>query len=158
MGKREGKFFRIDSSLTDEFVKICKRKKTEQSDEIEALLKQYIAKDGEITIDDIYAPRIAQAVKVAVDDQVNRIAKMLYNINVDVTSILYGMPAIHKKDLKALEDTIEMFVNPQLLNPKRTPQSTHFEFNKDGRNMIQNLRDFARNDIKQRKNAKETQQ
>jgi hypothetical protein len=155
MARKKQKLLRIDESILNEFEKICKKKKSEYSYEVEQMMKDYIARDGQKLVDELYAEQIGKAVKSAMDDQVNRLAKMIYNVNVDTTAVLNSVPAIYKKNLKAIETTFENFMNEQLLSPERSSQADHFDYNSDGQKMVSNLRNHARNDIQQRKLAKQ---
>ncbi|MGG1571669.1 hypothetical protein [Fictibacillus sp. NRS-1165] len=154
MGKRIGKYFKVDQSLVNEFVKICEKRDIDQADGLEELLKQFIAKDGQITVDDIYAPRIGDAVKLAVDAQVNRMAAMLNSIDIDVKSILYGLPAFHKLSLQGTERTLVSHLDERLVKPSPIKESQQFDYTKDGFKMIEDMRSYARTDISNRRKKK----
>jgi hypothetical protein len=155
MARKQRKLYSLDEGIVQEFEKVCKKKDLEFSAAVQQLMEQYIAQDGQIMLDDLYAPRINELVKRTVVKEVDRIASMMYNLQVDVTANLYSIPAMYKKSLGSVENTFNEYLNPQLLNPNRVSAAQQFEFNKDGQAMISNLRNFARNDMKQKKKTKE---
>lgn len=151
MATKRQKNLRIDDSILTQFEKICKKKKVDQNSEMEELMKQHIARDGQMLTDDIYAPRIAQAVTHAVDAQINRLAKMIYKTQVDATAALYASPVFHNQSLKGMEDILEMFLNSQLLNPNRVRISDQHSLNTNGKTAVHNLRKIALTDHKEQK-------
>lgn len=151
MAKKANKHFRLDEGILNEFVKITKKKKAIQSEEVEEMMKQYISRDGEMIFDDLYAPRISHAVKQAVDEQINRLAKMIYKTQVDATASLYSAPVFHNQTLKGIEDVLDMYINGQLLNPNRQRISENHTLNTNGKNAIHNLRKIALTDHKEQK-------
>lgn len=155
MAKKQRKIYSLDMGVVEQFEKICKKKDTEFSAAVQGMMEHWIAKDGELTMDDLYAPRISGLVKRTVQDEVDRIAKMLYNINVDVTANLYAIPAMYKKNLKSVEHTFNHYLDERVLNPKRVSAAEQFNYAEDGQKIIADVRNFARNDIKQRKKMKE---
>jgi hypothetical protein len=158
MARKVQKNIRVDEGVLQEFVKIADRKKEHHNVEIEELMKQYIARDGQLLFDDLYAPRISHAVKTAVDEQINRIMKVLYNINVDVTAALYSAPTFHQQSVKGLEDVIESFLNPQLLDQQRTSISANYSLAQNGQKSVDHLRKIAHSDIQKRRTKKESQE
>lgn len=151
MAHKRQKNLRIDEGILDEFEKICNRKKQNHNVEMEELMKQYIARDGQMLFDDLYAPRIAHSVKTAVDDQINRLAKMIYKTQVESTAALYSAPVFHSQMLKGLEDILDMFINPQLLNQNRIRISDQYSLAANGKTAVKNLRKIALTDHQDQK-------
>lgn len=158
MARKVQKNIRIDEGVLQEFAKIADRKDQHHNVEIEELMKQYIARDGQLLFDDLYAPRISHAVKTAVDEQINRIMKVLYNINVDVTASLYSAPTFHQQAVRATEEVIESYLNPQLLDQQRVPISTNYSLAQNGQKSVDQLRKIAHSDIQKRRTKKESQE
>lgn len=114
-------------------------------------MKQYIARDGQMLFDDLYAPRIAHSVKTAVEEQINRLAKMIYKTQVDATAALYSSPVFHSQTLKGVEDVLDMFINPQLLNKDRIRISDQYSLANNGKTAVKNLRKIALTDHQEQK-------
>ncbi|MED1205595.1 hypothetical protein [Heyndrickxia acidicola] len=158
MATKVQKNLRIDAGILAEFEKIANRKKQNHNAEMEELMKQYIARDGQILYDDLYAPRIAQAVKNAVDEQINRLAKMIYKTQVDATAALYSAPVFHTQTLKGMENVLEAFLDKRLLDPNRLRPSDQYTFSGNGKPAVSNLRKIARTDHQEQKKEPEKEQ
>lgn len=158
MAHKVRKNYSLDEGTVLKFQEICKKQKKEFSEVVEMLMEDYIAKDGQILIDDIYAPRMEAVVSRTMKKEIDRMAKMLYNINVDVTAGLYAFPALYKKTMGSVEDTFNHYVNEQLLTPNRQSLAKQFAIAEDGERIIQAVRNFARNDIKTRQQEKLSEQ
>lgn len=154
MAKKVQKNLKLDAGILAEFEKIADRKKEHHNREIEEMMKAYIARDGQLIFDDLYAPRIAHSVKQAVDDQINRLAKMIYQAQVDATAALYSTPIFYNQTLKGMEDILENFMNVQLLNPTRSRISNKNSLNENGQQAVRNLRNIAITDHKDNKKKK----
>jgi hypothetical protein len=152
MAKKERKHYYIDGGVISEFEKVVKRKGYENnSAAVEDLMKWFVAHDGQILMDDLYAPRISALVKRTMEKEIDRLAGMLYNVNVDVTANLYGQTAMHKKMLQDVEKIINRYINAQLLNPNPNPVSETFTVKDDGERIVTSMRKFARKDIAEKK-------
>lgn len=146
MAKKQQKNIRIDKTVLDEFAKIADRKGQHHNIEIEEMMKHYITRDGQLVFDDLYAPRIAHAVKQAVDEQINRLAKMIYKTQVESTASLYSTPVFHNTLLKNVEDVLETFLHPRLLSESRTRISDKYSKNENVHHAVRNLRKMAHTD------------
>lgn len=151
MARKRQKNIRIDEGILNEFEKIANRKKQHHNEEIEELMKQYIARDGQMLFDDLYAPRIAHSVKQAVDEQINRLAKMIYKTQVESTAALYSAPVFHNQMIKGVEDVLDMYMNGQLLNPNRIRISDQYSLSSNGKQAVKNLRKIALSDHQDQK-------
>lgn len=154
MARKRQKNLRLDEGIVTEYEKICDRKKENHNTVMEELMKQYIARDGQMLFDDLYAPRIAHSVKTAIDEQINRLAKMIYKTQVDATASLYSTPVFHSQQIKAMEDVLDMFINPQLLNKDRIRISDQYSLANNGKTSIKNLRKIALSDHQEQKAEK----
>lgn len=151
MAVKRQKNLRMDDGILSEFEKICKKKKMDQNAIMEDLMKQFIARDGQMLFDDLYAPRISHAVKTAVDDQINRLAKMIYKTQIDATAALYSTPILHNQLLHGMEDIMDMYLDPRIMNQNRTRISEQYTFNLNGKNAVRNFRNIAITDHKEQK-------
>ncbi|USK77779.1 hypothetical protein [Peribacillus frigoritolerans] len=154
MAKKVQKNLKLDAGILAEFEKIANRKKEHHNTEIEEMMKQYIARDGQMLFDDLYAPRIAYSVEKAVDKQVNRLAKMIYQTQVDATAGLYSSPVFHIEMLKGVEEIMESYFDHRVLNPNRPKVSNKFTFNENGKKAVANLRKMANVDHQEKRKAK----
>ncbi|USK72633.1 hypothetical protein [Peribacillus asahii] len=155
MARKRQKNLRIDEAILDEFEKIANRKKQQHNTEIEELMKAYIARDGQLIFDDLYAPRIEHAVKQAVESQINRLAKMIYQTQVDATASMYSAPVFHIESLRGIENILETYIRPEVLNPSRVKVSDQYTFNHNGKLAVKNLRKVAYMDHQENKKAKQ---
>lgn len=155
MAKKVQKNLKLDAGILAEFEKIANRKKEHHNTEIEELMKQYIARDGQMLFDDLYAPRIAYSVEKAVDKQVNRLAKMIYQTQVDASAALYSSPVFHIEMLKGVEEIMESYLDPRVLNPNRPKISNKFTFNENGKRAVASLRKIANIDHQEKRKQKE---
>ena len=151
MARKVQKNVGIDAGVLAEFAKIADRKKQNHNAEIEAMMKDYIARDGQMLADDIYAPRIAQAVKLAVQGEINRLAKMIYQTQINSSASLYSGSLLHIENMKNIEELLETYFDPRLLNPNREKLSTKFSFEKNGKTAIAKFRKIAHDDVQQQK-------
>ncbi|MED4068584.1 hypothetical protein [Priestia megaterium] len=151
MARKVQKNVGIDAGVLAEFTKIANRKKQNHNAEIEAMMKDYIARDGQMLADDIYAPRIAEAVKLAVDGQINRLAKMIYQAQINSSASLYSGSLLHIENLKNIEELLETYLDPRLLNPDRQKLSARFSFEKNGKTAIKRFRKIAHDDVQEQK-------
>ncbi|MCI2254237.1 hypothetical protein L2D08_07660 [Domibacillus sp. PGB-M46] len=158
MARKQQKNIRIDQGVLAEFEKIANRKKQHHNAEIEELMKQYIARDGQLLFDDLYAPRIAHSVKQAVDDQINRLAKMIYKTQVESTAALYATPVFHNQIVKGVEDVLEMFLDARILNQNRIRISDQYSISSNGKQAVKNLRKMALTDHQEQKKGKPNDQ
>lgn len=149
MATKTQKNIRIDAGILDQFEKIANRKKQHHNAEIEELMKQYIARDGQLLFDDLYAPRIAHSVKQAVEEQINRLAKMINKTQIDSTASLYSAPLLHNQVVRGMEDVLDMYLNGQLLNQNRVRISDRFTLAANGKTAVRNLRNLALSDHKE---------
>lgn len=157
MSVKKQKNIRIDESVLNEFEKIANRKKQKHNSEIEDLMKQYIARDGQLLFDELYAPRIEHTVKQAMDDQVNRLAKMISKVSIDATASIYSTPLLHNQILKGTEDILERYLDVRILNQNRTPISQEYTVSKTANNAIGYMRKLAYTDHDQQR-AKQRQE
>lgn len=158
MARKQQKNIRIDQGVLSEFEKIANRKKQHHNVEIEELMKQYIARDGQLLFDDLYAPRIAHSVKQAVDDQINRLAKMIYKTQVESTAALYATPVFHNQIVKGVEDVLEMFLDARILNQNRIRISDQYSISSNGKQAVKNLRKMALTDHQEQKKDRSNDQ
>lgn len=157
MATKVQKNLRIDAGILSEFEKIAKRKKQNHNAEVEELMKQYIARDGQMLFDDLYAPRIAHSVKQAVDEQINRLAKMIYKTQTDATAALIAAPVFHTQTIKGVEDVLDMYLNSQLLNPNRIRISNELSNANNGKTAVARLRKMAFSDHQEQKKAQKNE-
>lgn len=155
MARKKDVHYKIDEGIVNEFTKIIESKKKNDKDRtitysgvIEEMMKNYIALDGQLLVDEIHAPRIGYAVKKAVDDQMQRLIKMISKTQLEATAALYSAPLFHHETLKGMEEILENYMNTQLLDPARTRIADKKSFNTNGLQSIQTLRNIAVNDRK----------
>jgi hypothetical protein len=155
------KTYSIDSKVANEFSKCCKQNGKEYSEVLEKLMKLYIEKQGQILLDDIYAPRMDALVSRTMDKAVDRIAGMVNNVNVDILASMFLLTAVHKKTLLGLENIIDHFLAEELLNPVRETLAKNYKAVEDANNLIPGARNAARKqiarDIKERAELKKSQ-
>lgn len=156
MGVKVKKLYSLDASLVKEFEAICQKKGMNFSEQLEEIMKQFIVADTANMVDDLHASRIGYAVKKAVQDEINRLAGMIYNVQVDATAALYGVPRLQQKQLEVLEGTLERYLNPNTLSPKRELLSKKFSFSDHGQRIIHDLRQYARNEKKPKETVSST--
>ncbi|KZD70933.1 hypothetical protein [Bacillus cereus] len=148
MGVKKKKLYSLDSGLVKEFEAICQKKGVNFSEQVEELIKQFVISDTANMVDDLHASRIGHAVKKAVDEQVNRLAGMIFNVQVDVTAALHGIPRLQQKQMEIMETTLERYVAPNVLNPQRELLAKKFNHDVHGQRIIHDLRQYARNEKK----------
>lgn len=151
MAKKEKSTYSLDAKVVADFKKICKQNDVEYSLTIEELMKVYIEKSGQILLDDIFAPRLDAMMNRTMEKQFDRVAGMVYNLNVDVGAILQLMPSVYKKTMVSIEDTFNEFVNEQLLVPERESLADKFRVGHEGQTMITTARNFTRKEINDRR-------
>jgi hypothetical protein len=154
MAVKEKKSYRLDSQLVSEFQKVCKRKGISFSAGVESMMKEFIAKSESGVHDEVYAPMVQQAVKKAVEDQIDRLAGMIYNVQVDTNAVLQSVPILYQKNMFAMEYTVNKFLNEELLSPHRDYSSKRFEWEAHGKKMIDDFRKRSLTDLKVRKRVK----
>jgi hypothetical protein len=157
------KLYSIDSKVVDEFQKCCKQNGKDYSEVMEELQRLYIERQGNILLDDIYAPRLDALVSRTLDKAIDRIAGMVHNINVDILATMYLQTALHKKGMQSTERILDHFLPDELLNPARTSIAESYRAVDDATNvLIPGSRNAARKqvtkDIKERTELKRTQQ
>lgn len=151
MAKKEKSTYSMDAKVVSDFKKICKQNGVEYSETIEDLMKVYIEKSGQILLDDIYAPRINELMNRTMEKQFDRIAGMIYNINVDVGATLQLMPSVYKKTMVSIENTLNEFINEQLLVPERESLADQFMVGREGQTMITTARNVMRKEMNERR-------
>jgi len=151
MAKKRQKNIRIDAGVLDAFEKIAGRKGQHHNAEIEEMMKSYIARDGQLLVDEVYAPMIAQAVKIAVQAEINRLAKMIYQAQINSSASLYSGSLLHIENFKNIEELLETYFDTLLLNPERQKLSAKFSFEKNGKTAIAKFRKIAHDDVQQQK-------
>lgn len=156
MATKVQKNLRIDAGILDQFEKIANRKKQHHNIEIEEMMKAYIARDGQLLFDDLYAPRIEQATERAMEKQINRLAKMINKDHIDTTAALYSAPAFYNQTVKAIEDIFEGYLDPRLLSPTRSPISANYSLSENGKQAVRNLRNISMTDHKEQRKEKES--
>lgn len=159
MGKKERKTYNLDSGIVKEFEQIAKKRGLKYSELLEQLLEQFIAKDGEMFVDDLYAPRLNELVQSTVRKEVDRACGMISNLHVDSNAVLIAVPALYKKLMQGLESTLENMLLENLLKEdtdREHPLVSHAWRNKtDGAQMLQALRNNSRTDIQSRRKLKQ---
>ena len=120
MGVKERKTYNLDAGVVKKFEQICKKKKVKYSEQLEKILEQYIAKDNEMFMDEIYAPRIEALVEQVLNKHTNRMAAMIHNVHVDTKANLIGLPIIYKKLIGVIEASLRLHMNQELLNEVET--------------------------------------
>lgn len=148
MGVKERKTYNLDSGVVKSFEQIAKKKGVSYSKLLEELLEQFIAKDGEMFADEIYAPRIESLVNQAVKKETNRLASMIYKNQIETSAILISIPALYKKIQKGIEEGIRVHINEEVLNETKEEDPLNgieyihnsFRYQHEGKEMIQNLR------------------
>ena len=145
MAVKVKKTYSIDSGTAQKFQEVCKRKDLEYSDTLEKFMEDFIRKDGEALIDDLYAPRIAAMVRNEIKNETQGIRSMLHNQHVDIAAILLSIPSVYLKNAEFLENLLDTWINPQLLvdGPEREYVSNNFSYNVHGWEMVENLQNFA---------------
>jgi hypothetical protein len=155
------KTYSIDSKIAHEFSKCCRQNGKEYSEALENLMKLYIEKQGNILLDDIYAPRLDALVSRTMEKAVDRIAGMVNNVNVDILASMFLQTAVHKKTLLGLEETVDHYLAEELLNPARETLAKEYKAVEDANNLIPGARNAARKqiakDIRERAEAKKSQ-
>ncbi|HAJ3957201.1 hypothetical protein WD019_19140 [Fictibacillus sp. Mic-4] len=142
--------FRIDSKILSEFKKLCDQKEQKYSHVVEQLMEMYIQKDGEMLLEDLFAPRLEDMVKRTIRKEIDRVAAMINDVDVDVKANLYSIPAMYVKNTKTIEKVITSFFQHQLV--RQDGFSTVDGFSRsEGDDMLQRFRRLAREDINQRK-------
>jgi hypothetical protein len=154
MAKKKQKNITIDAGILKSFEKIADQKGQHHNIEIEEMMKAYIARDGQLLFDDLYAPRVDQVVTKAVDRGTDRMAKMVYQAQLDSTAALYSSPVFHIEMLKAIEEILETFFDPRVLNQNRPKISNKFTFNHNGKLAVKNLRKMANAELQEKRKAK----
>jgi hypothetical protein len=161
MAVKTKKTYSIDTKVANEFSKCCKENGKEFSEVLEQLMKLYIEKQGNILLDDIYAPRLDALVSRTMEKAVDRIAGMVSNVNVDILASMFLLTAVHKKTLLGLEDTIDHYLAEELLNPARETLAKNYKAVEDANNLIPGARNAARKqivkDIRERTEQKKAQ-
>jgi antitoxin component of RelBE/YafQ-DinJ toxin-antitoxin module len=148
MGKKERKTYNLDSGVVKSFQQIATKKGLKYSELLEQLLEQFIAKDGEMFADEIYAPRLEYTITQAVKKETNRLAAMIYKNQLETSAVLIGLPSLYKKMQKGMEDALRLHINPEILmETKETDPvegidfiSPSFRYNYEGIEMIEKLR------------------
>jgi hypothetical protein len=159
MGVKERSTYNLDSGIVNDFKKICKKRGKKYSEQLEQILEQFIAKDGEMFMDDLYAPRLNDLVKNNVRKEVDRVCGMINNLHVDSNASLIGTFALYKWMQESMETTIESylraFLSEDVLKDEKyriiQRPSESLTYDGDGKEMIQNLRNTSRDDITTRK-------
>lgn len=161
MAVKTKKTYSIDTKVANEFSKCCKENGKEFSEVLENLMKLYIEKQGNILLDDIYAPRLDALVSRTMEKAVDRIAGMVNNVNVDILASMFLLTAVHKKTLLGLENTIDHYLAEELLNSARETLAKDYKAVEDANNLIPGARNAARKqiakDIRERTEQKKAQ-
>lgn len=157
MGVKERKTYNLDSGVVKAFEHVAKKRGQKYSELLEEILEHYIAKDGEMFADDIMAPRLEYTINQAVKKETNRLASMIYKNQIETSAILTGIPALYKKMLQGVEESIRQHVNGELLNqvkgadPDNPYEGIDFLYSSfsnraDGKRMMEVLRKEAANE------------
>lgn len=120
MGVKERKTYNLDSGVVKKFETICKKKDVKYSEQLEKILEQFIVKDDEMFVDEIYAPRIESLVENVLNKHTNRTAAMIHNVHVDSKAVLIGLPIIYKKLIGVIEASLRLHIENELLNDVET--------------------------------------
>lgn len=155
MAKKEKRTYRVDSEVLRKFYDLCEQKGIPYSEAVEGLMKDFIARSEGNLLDEVHAPAVQQAVKKAMDDQIDRLASMIYNVQIDANAILQSVPVLYQKNMLALEYTLNKYINQELLSPHRDSSAKRFDLGLHGKEMIQDLRKHAFTDLKERKRIKQ---
>ena len=163
MATKIQKLYSIDSKVVDDFQKCCKQNGKGYSEVMEELQKLYIEKQGNILLDDIYAPRVDAVVSRTMEKAIDRIAGMVHNINVDIIAAMYLQTALHKRGMQSTERILDHFLPDELLNPARDSLAESYRAVDDATNvLIPGSRNAARKqvakDIKERAELKKANQ
>lgn len=152
MGRKIKKTYSIDEGTAIKFQEVCEKNELEFSATLEKFMENFIKKDMEALVDDLYAPRIAAMVRNEIVNEMDRMARMNYNNQVDITAILLSIPSMYLKNAQFMENLFETWINPELLLPEdeRPLVEEHFQYKTDGNFMISNLREAAIKEIKRR--------
>lgn len=148
MGKKERKTYNLDSGVVKGFEEIAKKKGVKYSMLLENLLEQFIAKDGEMFADEIFAPRLEYAINQAVKKETSRLASMIYKNHIETSAVLISIPSLYKKVIQGIEESLRLHINPQILNETKDEDPLDgidyiyptFRYNHEGKDMIQKLR------------------
>lgn len=151
MAKKVQKNYRIDGGIANTFSAICDAKGLNRNIVIEDLMKQYSANDGQKIFDEIYAPLIAKAVQHSVKEQVERLAKMIYQTQTNSAASLFGTPLFHIEGLKGMEDILESYLDPRVLKQDRRRISETYTMKDNGLPAVAKLRKIAHDDVQKRK-------
>lgn len=161
MAVKTKKTYSLDTKVVNEFSKCCKENGKEYSEVLEQLMKLYIEKQGNILLDDIYAPRLNALVSRTMEKAVDRIAGMVNNVNIDILASMFLQTAVHKKTLLGLENTIDHYLAEELLNPVRETLAKNYKAVEDANNLLPGARNAARKqiakDIRERSEAKKAE-
>lgn len=115
MGVKERKTYNLDSGVVKKYETICKKKGVKYSEQLEKILEHFIAKDEEMFVDEIHAPRIEALVENVLNKHTNRLAAMIHNNHVDSKASLIGLPIIYKKLIGVVEAAIRLHIEDELL-------------------------------------------
>ncbi|MDQ0808045.1 hypothetical protein [Priestia megaterium] len=116
MGVKERKTYNLDSGVVRKYEFICKKKGVKYSEQLEKVLEHFIAKDEEMFVDEIHAPRIEALVENVLNKHTNRLAAMIHNNHVDSKASLIGLPIIYKRLVGLIEAAIRKHINDELLS------------------------------------------
>ena len=153
MGKKIQKNLRIESGISSEFAKICERKKLNQNEVVEDLMKQYIARDGESLFDELYAPKITKMVQKGIDNQINRLAKMLYQTQTNSAAALHAIPFFHIEMMKYMHEAFPNYLDKRLLAPTPKNLAKDYTMEHNGQRVINQFQNMGRDNVAKRKDA-----
>lgn len=144
MGVKERKTYNLDSGVVKKFETICKKKNVKYSEQLEKILEQFIVKDDEMFVDEIYAPRIESLVENVLNKHTNRVAAMIHNVHVDSKAVLIGLPIIYKKLIGVIEASIRLHIENELLNDVETTLQSKYGSESLALKMIGDWRNHAK--------------
>lgn len=145
------KLYSIDSKVVKSFEESCKQNGVEYSSAVEDLMKVYFEKNSQILLDDIYAPRINEMFNRTMEKNIDRIMGVLANMQIDLGASLHLFPAMYKKTMASFENTLDEFINEELLIPDRQSLADEFKVGKEGKQIIDTVRSVSRNEIAERR-------
>lgn len=151
MGQKTQKNLRIESGISDEFAKICKRKKLNQNEVVEDLMKQFVARDGQAIFDELYAPHIMAMVQKGVDSQINRLAKMIYQTQTNSAAALHAIPLFHIEMMNFFDAAVQNYFDKRILAEEPKNLFKEYTMDKNGKGAITALQNMGRKNAAKRK-------
>lgn len=151
MAVKTRKNYSLDGGIVSEFQKVCMNNGKEYSETVEELMKMYIAKDGQLLMDEMHAPLIEKILDRRLNKLFDQVKGMVYNQSVDIKLIPYLLISLHKHSLENLEQVLDETFVTQILEPERESFADEWEPNQQGIQMLQNATGIAHKQIQEKR-------